>query len=88
VPGKNLPGAKFLSWLALDGTAGGEAMMPSEQAILDDLLIQQPPCSISRARLGVFSHVVLVKGKAVVAVGGKLLLAGLEIIRRVILAIP
>jgi hypothetical protein len=67
--------------------------MSSEQAILDDLLIQHPPSSISRARklwarLGGLSHFVLVKGKAVVAVGGKLLLTGLEIIRRVILAIP
>jgi hypothetical protein len=68
-------------------------MMSSEQAILDDLLIQHPPCSISRARklwarLGGLSHFVLVKGKAAGATGGKLLLTGLEIIRRVILAIP
>jgi hypothetical protein len=68
-------------------------MMPSEQAILDDFLIQQPSCSISRARklwarLGVFSRFVLVKGKVVVAAGGKLLPAGLEVIRRVILGIP
>ncbi len=68
-------------------------MMASEQAILDDLLIQQPPCSIPRgrkvwARLRVFSHAGLVKGKAVAVVVGKLLLSGLEIIRRVILGLP
>jgi hypothetical protein len=68
-------------------------MMSSEQAILDKLLIQHPPSSLSRARklwarLAGFSHFVLVKGQRVGAVGGKLLLTGLEIIRRVIIAIP
>ena len=68
-------------------------MIPWDEAIFDDPPMQPPPGSVSRAKklwttLGVCSNFVLIKGKPVLAVGGKLLLSGPGIIRTAIVGIP
>jgi tetratricopeptide (TPR) repeat protein len=68
-------------------------MMPFDQLIIDESRMPPPPHAVSTAgtlwtTLRGFSHTVLVKAQVWVGTGGKILLSGLEIVRKVILAIP